>query len=175
MHKLENKGHRCYFVNIMYLLSGQTGIQAQHASTRLMLKYWNLDNQEEYLGPNKKVDIVKEWADKHETSIVLNGGMHGDLVELHNWLCQNQNEISVPFASFEESEYALNDVMTSIAIVLPQWIWGATPYELIDNLLVESTEKWLIPEEFREEHGMYLNEHDAELKTRLSKMRLFNI
>ena len=127
MEKTEDKGLRCYFMNIFYFGGIQAGIQAQHAATRLSRKYdWvetmlrDGDTDAAHQMSIRK-HMVEDWADNHETSIVLNAGMHGDLVKLEEFLDDERN--TFPWARFNESKYAANGCYTSIAIVLPERIF----------------------------------------------------
>lgn len=103
------------FVNF-YLSARQGGIQTGHASVRLLRKYAKLGEAWSY-----KLDMVNDWADNHETYIVLNGGpMTGvkgalDIIE----------KCEYPFSPFYESGEALGGILTCVAVVLPETVYNA--------------------------------------------------
>jgi len=55
---------RAYFLNNMYLSSIQNGIQAAHAIHTMMVKYDRAASPQ-----------LWDWAENHQTMIVLSGGM----------------------------------------------------------------------------------------------------
>jgi hypothetical protein len=128
---------RCYTFSIAYLSSIQQGIQGAHAITELFLKYRD---------PQHKVGkYLYEWAEQHKTMICLNAGDFSQLSYLHRYFVNYAH--LYPWAAFNESEQALNDIMTSIAIVLPEHIYNhklhcepmSEPY---DNLLAQKISEY---------------------------------
>lgn len=116
--KYEGQELRLYsFVN-HYLASGgpHAGIQTGHASVDLVRKYTNAFAD---VSPND-VEMVVEWADNHKTFIVLNGGMHVEMLRVKKLV----EESGFPFAVFHESEEALNGVMTAVVAVLPEQVFN---------------------------------------------------
>lgn len=107
---------RAYFFGNMYLSSIQQGIQAQHTTAELFLKY-----------PHKvslssdPTSYLYDWAKNHKTSILLNGGYSETLRELIARFESSQNPF--PWAFFNESEDALDGALTCVGIVLPASIY----------------------------------------------------
>lgn len=100
---------RMYFFT-MYNLSGiQKGIQAGHAAVEYSLKCG--------LGDRKYGDYV-EFADKHKTFIVLDGGTSGDMITRS---CELDN-LGIPHACFHEPD--LNGSLSAIAFILPEEVYG---------------------------------------------------
>lgn len=106
------------FVNF-YLSSIQQGIQTGHAAVRLVRKY----AQPGYV--KSVVDMANEWADRHETFIILNGGDYENICKIRDLIYSSADVF--PFCEFYESRSALNSMLTSIAIVLPETIFNVRP------------------------------------------------
>jgi hypothetical protein len=98
----------------MYLTGIHPGIQAQHCTAELFIKY-----------PEDKgdpaFDWLYTWAREHKTTIILNGGYSATLRELIEQLDNRQNPY--PWASFHESEEALDGALTCVGIILPEKIY----------------------------------------------------
>ena len=107
---------RLYSFVTFYLAKGiHAGIQTGHAAVDLVQKYRCLSGE-----PSEQTKMVEDWADNHKTFIVLNGGMH---VEMQRVL-ELTEKSGFPFAVFHESQEALNGIMTSIVVVLPEDIFN---------------------------------------------------
>lgn len=107
---------RAYFFGNMYLSSIQQGIQAQHCTAELFVKY----------GPSmvgEQERLLYTWAKKHKTSILLNGGDCAGLSEIFQVLDSPVNPY--PWAVFIESNDALRNVLTCVGIILPERIYEA--------------------------------------------------
>lgn len=104
---------RAYFFGNMYLSSIQQGIQAAHAVADMFIKYSDEN------GPN--FHTLREWAADHKTMVLLNGGFSSSIAEL----CQlfDSNENPFPWAPFYEEEAALNGALTTVGIILPEYIY----------------------------------------------------
>lgn len=93
----------------MYNLSGiQKGIQSGHAAveySRLAALY---ETHSQYF----------EFADKHKTFIVLDGGTSGDMITRS---CELDN-LGIPHACFHEPD--LNGSLSAIAFILPEEIYA---------------------------------------------------
>lgn len=85
----------------------RAGIQALHATAKLMNKY---EDDGKY--GTKCVDMINDWDLKHETVVLVYGGEHNDLDWVHSIL-----EVSevLPFAKFNEP--GLNNCITSVAVL----------------------------------------------------------
>ncbi len=104
---------RAYYFGNFYLSSIQQGIQALHVTTEMYNKYPNLDLD--------GFDL-REWAEKHKTVILLNGGMAFDLRYLVTLFDTKHNPYC--WSYFCEEEAALEGSITSVGIVLPEKIYA---------------------------------------------------
>ena len=169
---------RAYFFGNMYLSDKQQGIQAQHVTTRLFTKYrLHLEVYKETF------EMLFDWAENHETTILLNGGMADDLTELHNFFeqayCNKDNFF--PYSYFRESKEALGQCMTSVGIILPPSIYnGVKAMQKVKRMRRDDKERFafeihntltLTDPDGNQEDVMY-NEFEIELMERLGKYRL---
>lgn len=114
---------RGYFFVNMYLSSIQKGIQTAHCITKIAHE-------------NKQNNYVMEYPE-HMTKIVLDGGNHKMLLELHAAIADLGKQFQekypgekwYPFAAFHEDEQSLNGACTCVGIILPERI-----YEFADNV-----------------------------------------
>jgi hypothetical protein len=105
---------RAYFFGNMYLSSIQQGIQAAHVVTHMF---------RDYRQASKRRKMLYEWANKHKTMVLLNGGGHRDLLNLVAFLDVKQNPY--PWAMFAEDEESLNLTITSVGVILPEQVYEA--------------------------------------------------
>lgn len=108
---------RCYHFNNFYLSGIHAGIQSAHSQTELAIKYGFNKKQ-----GDPKSEAYEDWAVNHKTMVVLNGGMQQSLAELLTFLDNPDNPY--PWAYFCESEEALNNALTNIALVLPYHMYA---------------------------------------------------
>ena len=114
---------RAYFFGNMYLSSIQQGIQAQHCTAELFLKYSLYGKLTgDFIGEKQRVSLY-EWADNHKTSILLNGGDCAGLSEI--FLLLDSPDNPYPWAIFVESNDALRNALTCVGIILPERIYEA--------------------------------------------------
>lgn len=116
---------RAYFFGNMYLSSIQNGIQPQHCTSELFVKY-----REDGIDP--AFDYLYEWAENHKTTIVLNGGYSASLRELIERFDSRENPY--PWTYFTEDEDAIGPLrptadgsggaLTAVCIVLPEKIYA---------------------------------------------------
>lgn len=99
----------------MYLHGIHAGVQSQHTTAEMFIKYLPYDIDVE-------TDILYDWATNHKTTIVLNGGMSGALQEIVDLFDSEEN--TYPWATFSETEYALNGALTNVGIILPEKIYA---------------------------------------------------
>lgn len=102
------------FVNY-YLSPIQYGIQTQHATAELFVKYEDLEHPEHY--------AVREWAKYHKTTIVLNGGNMASIINTREILSIVGNRAIVPWAEFHEDEDSLGGILTCVVAVLEEKYW----------------------------------------------------
>ncbi len=114
--------YRAYFFNNMYLQGIHAGVQSQHCTAELFTKYnpFNTIFFDESHALNQ--EILHDWASKDKTTIVLNGGMQGQLEELIALFSNKENVF--PWAYFKESDFALNGALTNVGIILPERIYN---------------------------------------------------
>lgn len=103
-----------YFFGNMYLSSIQQGIQAQHCTAEMFLKY---RDEESKRVPGSPYHLLYEWAQNHKTTVLLNGGEAIDLYQVQGFLASKNNPY--PWASFHESGDALNGALTCVGVILP--------------------------------------------------------
>jgi len=108
---------RAYFFNNMYLSSIQQGIQAQHCTAEIFMKYVNDPRHD----PNDEEVMLYNWAREHKTTIILNGAdaERMDDISLH----MQGSDNPYPWAAFLEPGLGDN-VLTSIGIILPEKIYA---------------------------------------------------
>lgn len=152
---------RAYFFQNMYLQGIHAGIQSQHTTAEMFIKYthalmWEPDKQE--IGQACE-NMLYDWAENHKTTIILNGGGQGSLIDLHEFLCSPIN--SYPWACFYESEDALNGCMTNVGIILPDKIFNRNKNELL----------WIDGKGERPEE---LSDWEFDLVERVAACRLMN-
>lgn len=113
---------RCYHFNNFYLAGVHAGIQAGHAQHELARKYL-LPVIDGVADPSSdQVSLYRDWVENHKTMIVLNAGMAQDLLSLVELFNTESNPF--PWVQWHESEEALSGCITSIAMVLPERIYG---------------------------------------------------
>ena len=98
---------RAYFLTNMYLSSIQNGIQSAHCLQEINNQYSNND-------------ILKEWADKHKTMYVLNGGTSTQMYEIYKFFTHESNNL--PWHYFHEP--SLDNALTCIGIIVPEDIYN---------------------------------------------------
>lgn len=116
---------RGYFFGHYYLSSIQQGIQGQHANTDAFVKYPQEKKGLKKAVPKKPLDYLHQWGKFHKTSVYLNGGNCATLKELVKFMDTDKNPF--PWAPFHEDEASLNGALTCVSIVLPDYIFKATP------------------------------------------------
>ena len=110
------------FVNF-YLSSIQQGIQTGHAAVDLVRKCTASGNPLRRDITSYHMHLVEKWADNYKTFIILNGG---DSVGIANATSTISRNGVFPWVTFKESGEALNGIQTCVAVVLPEYIFGAT-------------------------------------------------
>lgn len=114
---MEKQELRAYFFQNFYLQGIHAGIQSQHTTAEMFIKYpTSLFNQ-------KISSYLWDWAKNHKTTIVLSGGMQCHLEEILTLLESKYNPY--PWASFCEAEFSLNGALTNVGIILPERIFNA--------------------------------------------------
>jgi hypothetical protein len=121
--------YRAYFFQNMYLQGIHAGVQSQHCTAEMFVKYGSDFNGDI---DSDKVNILNTWACEDKTTIVLNGGMSGMLQEIATLF--NSTENNYPWATFSETEFALNGALTNVGIILPEEMYN---YDKIVKMSLE--------------------------------------
>lgn len=103
---------RLYGITNMYMTGIHAGIQTQHSTGEMFLKYTHTTPQ---------YSTIMTYLEFHKTTIAVNGGMHDNLINIlalmEKWEAEEEYEV-LPFAPFYEP--GVNNALTSISIVMPQ-------------------------------------------------------
>lgn len=158
----EQEGLRLYSFGNMYLGGVQAGIQCQHATTELWVKYQHESQR-----------VLMEWACNYKTTILLNGGMANNLEDLKSFLAGRSNpngENKLPWAYFNESTEALGGCITNVCVVVPERIYSEDlhykEYEYMNYVAVKMGENIPLHE--------YLSSFEFELFKRIKRCRLIS-
>ena len=98
------------FVNY-YLSPLQHGLQTAHCVSELSVAGYAPDSLE--------FKIYNEWATKHKTIIICNGGNSGMLHDTWLEMFTICSKLKLPLVKFYEDEQSLNGALTSVAVVVP--------------------------------------------------------
>jgi len=112
---------RAYYFGNMYLSSIQQGIQAAHATADMFVKYQPFYTDEECDESSSAYRMLTEWASNHKTMILLNAGFGSEIHDLVKFF--NDDENPYPFAPFSEEEASLDGAITTVSIILPEYIY----------------------------------------------------
>lgn len=157
---------RAYFFQNTYVSGIHAGIQSQHCTTEMFIKYTHsIMHRAELQEHNQGCEqMLYDWAYNHKTTIVLNGGFAKALYELSVFLDDDENKY--PWAYFKESEDALDGCITNVGIILPEKIFNCPKEfygeEVISQGLAETHRLW-----------DYTKFH-LELAKRVAECRLMN-
>ncbi len=143
---------RAYFFQIMYLQGIHAGIQTQHTTAEMFVKYLPFEH--------KCSDMLYDWANNHKTTIILNGGYAANLELLEALLSDPQNPY--PWAAFCESQEALRNCITNVGIILPEKIFN---YNKNIEGWLEQGGKW-------SDYPIKLSPFELQLATEVSQCRL---
>ena len=123
-NKTENLGElRAYFFQNFYLQGIHAGIQSQHTTAEMFLKYQPVDSGyiPEGFEDNSDIEMLYEWATNHKTTIVVNGGAQASLQDIVTLFESSENKY--PWASFHEAQWSLNGALTNVGIILPEKVF----------------------------------------------------
>lgn len=113
--------YRTYHLVLRQLSSINKGIQAEHNSKRYIWKYKD--------DPETAILFDKNSPD-NETTIILDGGVHQDMVEIQKQLEEN----NIKHTYFNEPD--LNYCMTAITFIADERVWNKSYvdcFEYIDE------------------------------------------
>lgn len=145
---------RAYFFNNMYFSGIHAGIQSQHTTAEMFTKY-NRDACQ--------YDMLFDWADNHKTTVVLNGGIQTDLMELQAIFSSKDNPY--PWAYFNESKEAANGCLTNVGIIVPEKVYN------MDKHFGQDISSFSILGDFTTEYDLEV--FDVELHMQIKCKRLF--
>lgn len=118
---------RCYTFGNYYMSSIQQGIQAAHSISELFVKYYDFELDDNSSVLEQERYFIKEslydWAENHKTMVCLNGGALGDLKNIRELMLDPENKYA--WSTFYEDEHSLGEILTNIAIILPESIYDS--------------------------------------------------
>jgi hypothetical protein len=132
MHN-ENKklNYRTYHLVIRQLNGINKGVQIEHSAKRFVWKYRN--------DPDLAVLFDPDCPD-NETTIMLDGGTHQEMVEIQKQL----EEAGIKHSFFNEPD--LNNCLTAITLIADERVWDVQyikSYSDVADLLQYDYDKWL--------------------------------
>jgi hypothetical protein len=107
---------RLYSFLNYYLSPLQHGLQTAHCVSEMSVKPMT----------NAENEAYHEWAEKHKTIIICNGGNVATLEDLFTRLTDLSVQFNLPLVKFYEDEQSLNNALTSVALIVPEWVYNAT-------------------------------------------------
>ena len=110
--------YRTYEIVLRHLSGVNKGVQAEHSAKRYIWKYRN----------EPITEIVMENIE-NETTIMVDGGTHQDMVEIHRIL----EEADINHTYFIEPD--LNNCMTAITVVADERVWDRINYKSYDEFV----------------------------------------
>lgn len=111
---------RFYGFGNYYLSSLQQGLQSAHVVGDLAAA--SVENGK----VTQKGQIFFEWADKHKTMVLLNGGNSASLEAIfQKFNVFAKNGMHLPFAKFHEDEVSLGGALTYVGIVVEEKYYNA--------------------------------------------------
>jgi hypothetical protein len=131
MHSYYPQNLRVYTFTHVYLSSIQQGIQSGHAANELVSKY--LIEEDDLL----RRQMVADWSVYGKTIICLNGGNSASLHQIAGEIHTFADEVGLlPWAKFYEDRDSMENMLTGVSIVVPEYIWQLEPdREAYDQVL----------------------------------------
>ena len=111
--------YRLYTFTNMYLSPIQCGIQTAHL-THTLFTDWMFEDHHD-----PAWQALISWAKNDMTMIVLNGGYSSELNSIYDQLSDCAEELGLPYASWCESNDALDGALTCVGVVVPDIIYDA--------------------------------------------------
>jgi len=116
---------RAYFFTNMYIAGIHAGIQAQHCTTELFVKY-------------TRTSLAKKtlyaWAASYKTTLILNGQDSRSMKQILTQLQLFSRLLHLPMATFHEE--GIENSMTCIGIVVPSQVYDAYPKSVTEERLL---------------------------------------
>lgn len=108
---------RLYTLTHAILSPIQQGIQSSHAAAELVPKYHTFHDATVF-------PMIMDYLTNHKTVIALNGGMSSSLQEFEQWIAHDV-DFYFPWVSFREDRETAENMLTSIAILVPTYVCDA--------------------------------------------------
>lgn len=105
---MEKTKTRAYFICNMYTAGIHAGIQAQHCTSELFVKYSSEPDKSGFLW---------QWAREDKVTILLNGGYQQNLLDFESFF--KYSGCRFPWTSWRESQEALNGALTCVGVIVP--------------------------------------------------------
>lgn len=158
---------RAYFFGNYYLSAIQQGIQSTHCIVEIQQKY--------RVTSCSCILQYEEWARKHKTVVLLNGGNQADLIDLYTFLQHSSNLF--PFGFFKEDEQSLNSCVTCVGIILPARIYDGAKLlrDRLSKVVFMHEDTYIIDHPALPAHREYdetYNSWEIDLMSRLNTYRL---
>lgn len=116
---------RLYSFTNMYLSSVQKGLQTAHMVSKMSVAITDPATV-------SVANMYSEWANVDNTIIILNGGSDAKMHDiLYHKILPFRMELPVGF--FYESKEALNGVLTSVGIIVPETLLMRDEFAFIRN------------------------------------------
>ncbi len=179
---MSSHNYRAYFFNNMYLTGIHAGIQAQHCTAEMFVRYERLDSGyipeehelEEIASDNEKADVLWVWGYNDKTTVILNGGYASNLMLIEDLFDSEDN--LYPWAVFRESMDALGGCITSVGIILPEKIYNYNSNRL--QYLTDNPNEYVWPQSLSGDENthkkMGLTDYELKLAECVSSYRLMS-
>lgn len=156
---------RMYCVVNQYIAGIHAGIQSAHAIAEVFRDYSPTRN--------KAGELLLQWADEDKTIIVLNGGYQSSLEALCEKLMPVAN--SYPWASFCEEQDALNGAMTSVAVVLPEYMYAPQYQDVVNIYQPGKLLSPVVANKYRDEMGNTIHNYTQAEKDLICMIKSFRL
>lgn len=103
------KQYKAFLFSHTALKSICSGVQNAHALSEMFVKYKSKSIENE---------ILYEWAERHKTIIMRDGGITANLDKIHSILYHLCPAHKIPYASFRESNEYMDGLLTSVGFIL---------------------------------------------------------
>lgn len=113
---------RFYSFTNLYTAGIHAGIQTAHAVHEMERKYAMRSSSDD-INSLEKLKVYHEWAARHKTIIVLQGGYSASLDALYDELKPISAYLQLPVIRWRESKEALNGATTAVGIIVPEYVY----------------------------------------------------
>jgi hypothetical protein len=113
---LKGTAMRAYFFANSWLSGIQKGLQSAHVVAEMAQAEFAMEGEHD--GHDNP---FQEWAEKHKTIIILEGGTHANLLSI----CEVLERGPLCWSDFSEDEESLNKAMTCVGVIVPERIYEA--------------------------------------------------